>query len=447
MAVTLPDGTPLLYDGGLLPDVSRAEVRKWWEEQLKVYTDVGVEGFWNDANEMGWNRTPPIDATFNGYKSPKSFLEVLNLRALNNAKATYEGVNNIWQGKKRVFNLSRGGWAGIQKYAGLWTGDIASDDANIVYGDILMQSLGLSGVPYVGADAGGFFDDTNRELYTRWVTQASFTPFFRVHTNFKNRFTEPFNMGEEVEQIVKKYIELRYCLLPYIYSGYYKSHTEGLPLMIPQLVKYPADPFAYSKYQLQYFWGQSMLVAPTKSNENLKKVYLIGCDYTSLHTNEKFTKNTETIIESPADKLPVFIEESAIIPTQRLVQTTMNPTADTLFIHIFGGKKENTFTLYEDDGITNDYLTDGFNKREIVYKPQIGEVLIGAVSGKYKSHFKTLGIITHNFELKTIQANGQKYQSQLYNAGEGLSHFKGFSDYGSAFYLDNINSKITIKFN
>ena len=276
LTFTWPNSKPFLYNEGknTYIDFTKPAARDWWGQKYKAYTDAGVDGFWNDANEAAISNGVPeiLRCDWEGRQS--NHRKSLNVYGTLNAKATYEGVDKLWGGNKRVFSLTRSGSPGMQRYAGTWTGDVTSDEANIVYGIILMNSLGLSGVPYVGADAGGFFEDTDRNLYTRWVQQASFTPFFRVHTNNKNRFTEPFVMGEEVEATVKRYIELRYRLFPYVYSQFRESTQTGMPLMRAGFLEFPQEDAFYKKYQLQYFFGQDLMVAYSNIDQKVTKVML-----------------------------------------------------------------------------------------------------------------------------------------------------------------------------
>ncbi|MEM9340831.1 MAG: TIM-barrel domain-containing protein [Bacteroidota bacterium] len=207
-----PDGTP--YEGEVwpgwchFPDFTSADTREWWAEQLSAYTKMGIAGFWNDMNEIStWGNSLPelIEFDFDG--AGASTRQARNVYGLLMAKSTLEGAQLHLKGQ-RPFNLTRSGFAGIQKYAAVWTGDNTASDEHMLLGIRMLNSMALSGVSFAGFDAGGFIGNASETLFARWISIAAFTPFFRGHTNVNNKTSETWTFGEHTEQIAKKNISL-----------------------------------------------------------------------------------------------------------------------------------------------------------------------------------------------------------------------------------------------
>ena len=234
--IKYPDGEN--YEGNVwpgwchFPDFTKPEAREWWAKWLKTYSDKGVHGYWNDMNEFAtWGQMMPenIVLDFEGNKSTSR--RGRNVYGMMMAKATYEGAKkNLKTQGKRPFNLTRSGFAGIQRYAAVWTGDNVSYDEHMMLGVRLVNSMGLSGIPFAGYDVGGFVGEASSKLFARWITIGSLSPFFRGHTMINTRDSEPWAYGEETEQISRNYIRFRYKLLPYIYSCFYEASKTGMPI-------------------------------------------------------------------------------------------------------------------------------------------------------------------------------------------------------------------------
>ena len=240
------------------PDFLRPETRDWWGNQHETLTAAGVTGIWNDMNEPAWNRGGPgsyghdNDADVvhhDGMGTRYSHSAVHNLYAFYEAQATFEALRNKLQipssdGKVthgRPFVLTRSGFAGIQRYAAVWTGDNCSWWEHMAMAIPMCLNLGLSGVAFSGPDAGGFQHNATPELYARWIQMAAFFPFFRAHTAKNTAHHEPWSFGPDVLAIARQYIEYRYRFLPYLYSLFYQTYRTGTPAMRPLLWEFPED--------------------------------------------------------------------------------------------------------------------------------------------------------------------------------------------------------------
>jgi alpha-glucosidase len=388
------------------PDFTNPKTREWWAEKFKGYADIGVEGFWNDMNEIAtWGQCLPenIEFDFEGNKSTTR--RGRNVYGMQMARSTYEGGKKSLNGK-RPFNLTRSGFAGIQRYSAMWTGDNVATDEHMMLGVRLVNSLGLSGVAFAGYDTGGFVGDANSKLYARWISIAALSPFFRTHSMINSRDSEPWSYGEEVEMISRNYIRLRYQLLPYIYSIFNEAVEKGLPIQRSLAIDYSHVSQVFDgTYQHQYLLGSAILVAPIESYKDIAKIFLPEGEWYYLYSGKIFSGNQEIMIDSPAHKLPVFIKAGSILPAQKSIMSTSEKTNE-LILHVYAGKTPSDLTYYFDDGESYQYQKGEFIKRKIEFKEK--KVVIGKTEGALKSPFEKLSLVFHGFTSDKISINGQQ---------------------------------------
>ena len=174
-------------------------------------------------------------------------------------KATYEGIKKATN--KRPFVVTRACYSGTQKYSTVWTGDNQSTWEHLRMSVPMLMNLGLSGMSFCGTDVGGFGYDCTPELLSRWVQVGAFTPLFRNHTTIYSRDQEPWAFDKITEDINRKYIKLRYKLIPYMYDIFYKGEQSGLPIMRPLMLHYQND---HKTYEIndQFLFGENIMVAP-----------------------------------------------------------------------------------------------------------------------------------------------------------------------------------------
>jgi alpha-glucosidase len=396
------------------PDFTNPKTRNWWKEQFKDYVDLGIEGFWNDMNEIAtWGRMLPdnIEMNFEGHRA--SMRRGRNIYGFQMARSTYEGTKML-MGGKRPFNLTRSAFSGIQRYSAVWTGDNVAYDEHMLLGVRLVNSMGLTGIAFTGYDVGGFVGNTDEKLFARWITIGAFSPFFRGHTMINTRDSEPWAFGERVEEIARNYIKLRYRLLPYLYSLFYDASKTGMPVNRSLAINYSFDDLIYDhRFINQYLFGPAILVVPVESNKDLVKVYLPEGSWYDFLTDEQHTGNSIMVADCPLDKLPVYVRGSSIIPMRESAGQTVNDHGNTLEIHIYRGAEPSTFLLYEDDGATFKYQEGTFNKRKLVYHPEKNEFILQASEGDYKTKYKTLNVFFHGFTgLHELFVNGESHTVQ-----------------------------------
>lgn len=410
--IKYPGGEP--YTGQVwpgwchFPDFTRPDTRRWWKDQLQLYVDQGVTGFWNDMNEIAtWGNMLPENLEFDFEGEKSTTRRGRNIYGFQMARSTYEGTKALMR-NRRPFNLTRSGFSGIQRYAAVWTGDNVAYDEHMMLGVRLVNSMGLTGIAFAGYDVGGFVGDADTKLFARWISIGAFSPFFRGHSMINSRDSEPWSYGEEVEQIARNYIKFRYQLLPYLYSVFFEASQDGMPVQRSLAIDYPHNPKIYAAhFQHQYLFGPSILVAPVESTKEFLKVYFPpGHHWYSLYTGEKFAGDSEVVVDCPLHRLPVFVRSGAIIPMQPAAANTKQES-QLLIVHLYAGDTDNEFLLYQDDGISFDYAQERFSRRILRYHATANRFDMLPVEGTYASPITTVRMVFHGFRMaNTVAVNG-----------------------------------------
>ncbi|MFM8433445.1 MAG: TIM-barrel domain-containing protein, partial [Bacteroidota bacterium] len=442
--VKYPDGT--LYSGEVWPgwchftDFTTEKGRIWWGKQFTGYVNDGIDGFWNDMNEIAtWGQKLPNLMNFGFDGHPTSTMRARNVYGMQMSRATYEGAKKLL-GNKRPFVLTRAAYSGIQRYSAIWTGDNSSYDDHMLLGVRLVNSLGLCGVANAGYDIGGFTGGSSPQLFARWMSIASFTPFMRGHSMINSRSCEPWAYGEEVEEISRNYIQLRYKMLPYLYSSFHESTMNGMPVARSLAIDYPYDNKIYnSDYQNQFFFGHGIMVCPTSTTRDLARFYLPAGDWYDFYNDTRLEGSKELILTNPINRLNVFVRGGTIIPMQGPVQNTAQDPGDTLFVHIYEGRTPNSFVYYEDDGASFDYEKGDFFKRKITYDPTKKEVMFGKKSGNMQSKFNYVKVILHGPKSQKAEVNGKSTStsSETFNMLNPISKFDPIGRAGDQDYSSN----------
>jgi len=379
-------------------DFTDPKARAWWIDNMKFLPQNGIYGYWNDMNEpaVGGSYLPDnLVFDFDGRKA--SAAEAKNVYGMEMARSSYESGLKYNDGR-RPFVLTRSAFAGIQRYSAVWSGDNQAKDEYLLGGVLLNCQLGLSGVPFVGPDLGGYIGDGNKQLYKRWIEVGIFSPFVRNHREFFGAANEPWAYGEEGEAISKTYIGFRYRLMPYIYSLFYETAQTGMPVARSLCIDDPFDPKVYDPaYQYEFLFGDALLVTPMTSTETYKRIWLPRGDWYDLWSDSLLTGNKEVGGEYPIYRLPLFVKASSILPMQSLIQSTKQRPGDTLQVHIFYGKEKGRFVYYEDDGATFAYRQGHYCQRTIGFDPVEQRIVFGTQEGDYSSCFGHIEVILHGF--------------------------------------------------
>ncbi|MFN4151407.1 MAG: TIM-barrel domain-containing protein, partial [Candidatus Sericytochromatia bacterium] len=299
------------------------------------------------------------------------------------------------------------GYAGIQRYSAVWTGDNESEERYYLLNNVMLQNMALSGISFAGNDVGGFQGEPTKELFARWIQQGVFTPFFRTHSIKNSKAQEPWSFGEEVEENVRKYINLRYKLLPYIYSNMYESHKTGIPIIKPLFWFNQDDENTYKKeFQYQYYFGNSLMVVGARSDQNYTKVYLPEGIWFELESKKIHKGNKEIISESPWNHLPVFVKSGSVLISRDVQQFALEKVQDNLIADVYLGNNSNT-SFYEDDGLSYEYLDENYLTRTFILKAN--SLIIQHDKGIFNSKVKTWNINLHSIKnINTVFINGKE---------------------------------------
>ena len=353
---------PPLHLSGTVDDTGAAAESKdspahYWNEHRPV-ARTGVDGWWPDVGDK-------LDPA-----------------------ARLARIRMYWDGpikdrpNERPFALHRNGYAGMQRYGWLWSGDVDSTWQTLATQVPVGINCGLTGIPYWGTDIGGFVTtpELTGELFVRWFQFGAFCPLFRAHgRTWKLRLPWGWNTGEygpeeydgrrlvpgtlpdkselrnaEVEPTCKAFLELRYRLLPYLYSAVRETHETGMPVMRALWLHYPTDPLAVARGD-EYLWGRDILVAPVvEKGAASRTLYLPQGTWYDFWTGSAIAGGRE--ITRPVDlaTIPLYVRAGAIIPAWPLKQHTGQADDEPLTLTVYPGT-DGTAVIYEDDGASFDY--------------------------------------------------------------------------------------------
>jgi alpha-glucosidase (family GH31 glycosyl hydrolase) len=367
-------------------------VNWWWEHAATKVAGIGARFFKTDegsafgalANES--NKTGP---------SGPEAQRLHNLFPIAYAKAAYEKFAAF--NHQRGMNQTREGYAGIQKYPYIFAGDWPSEWQ---YFEPVIKAglnIGLSGVGYWAHCMGGFEHPADPELYIRWCQFGMLSPIAMVFGMDHPGYKEPWNYGKEALANFKQYDELRYSLLPYLYSGAYEMYKTGKPLMRALVLEYQDDPNVYNITD-QYLLGNSIMVCPvTQKGAITRVVYLPEGKWIDYWTGKAYDGRRYLNALAPLDKLPIFIKAGSIIPTQVVQQYAGEHTVENITLEIYPSGTD-TYTLYNDDGKSLDYQQGAFALTQITH--DAGKIHIAAPVGNYHSSLKTFTLKIHGADGK-----------------------------------------------
>ncbi|KAH9258248.1 hypothetical protein BASA81_003297 [Batrachochytrium salamandrivorans] len=337
------------------PDFTCPQVRKWWSELYTRYEGSTRRlGIWNDMNEMSVFNGPEVTmkkTTTN--RNGIEHREWHNLFGFHYHQATFEGLKLAREGD-RPFVLTRAFFAGTQRFGAIWNGDNKADWGHLQQTPAMLLSMSVAGLPFVGADVGGFFGNPTTELLVRWYESASMQPFFRAHAHIETKRREPWLFGEETLQQIREVVMERYRVLGYIYTTFEQAHRTGMPVMRPMFTK--------QGIPLENAWllGDSLFVCPVleSGKESIQMDDITG-DFIQFTTGKPCTVGA--VFPAPLGKLPVFHRVGSIVPKQmRLRRSSESMRLDpyTLFVTVNEQGKASG-KLYLDDQLSFDFETLG----------------------------------------------------------------------------------------
>lgn len=390
------------------PDFGRKEVRNWWSDKQKFLVDMGVRGVWNDMNEpASFKGEIPDDVVFSDEERKATHGEMHNVYGHFMSKAAYMGWKK--HDKRRPFVITRACYAGSQKYTTAWTGDNHSIWAHLQMAVPQLCNLGMSGMSFVGTDVGGFGSDTTPELLARWVQVGCFSPLFRNHSNKGTIHQEPWQFDKKTLDIYRKYVELRYQLLPYFYDLFAGLEESGLPILRPLVLHYEKDQMVHELND-EFLVGENVLVAPVVMQGASKRmVYLPEGKWIDYWTGEEHLGPVYIIKDAPIDVCPMYIKAGTILPNYPVQEYVGEKDITELILDIYPGKGE--YIHYQDDGETFAYQAGEYNQYKFSMDDDglfSAELLHRGYEKVYKSF-----CIKYGKEVKTVPFEGEKIEVEL----------------------------------
>ena len=376
-------------------DFTLPAVADWWGTYQQKPIDDGVSGFWTDMGEPAWSNEEQTERLVMKHHLGMHD-EIHNVYGLTWDKVVKEQFEKR-NPDRRVFQMTRAAYAGLQRYTFGWTGDSGNgDDVLQGWGQLanqipVMLSAGLGLIPFSSCDITGYCGDIEdypamAELYTRWIQFGAFNPLSRIHHEGDNP-VEPWLFGPEAEKNAKAAIELKYRLLPYIYTYAREAYDTGLPIMRPLFLEYPMDMETFST-DAQFMFGRELLVAPVvKKGARTKNVYLPEGTWIDYNNKQMvYTGEQWTTVDAPLSSVPMFVKQGSIIPTMPVMNYTHEKPVYPLTFEIFPAQEgaQAAFTLYEDEGENLGYQRHEFVKTPIICSTLANgyELTVSACEGK-----------------------------------------------------------------
>lgn len=455
--VKVPDGsiyTGVVWPGpSVFPDFTRQQTRVWWGSLYREFRKDGAEGFWNDMNEPPIFNSPTFTMPLNAVHridepgfAPRTatHAEIHNVYGMENSRATFEGLRAL-DPDLRPFVLTRATYAGGQRYAATWTGDNSSSWNHLRMTTPMLENLGLSGFAFSGADVSGFAGTPASDLMTKWIEISSFQPIDRDHSEKGAGAKEPWIGGAQQEAIRRHFIEIRYQLMPYLYTLAEEASRTGMPLERPLFLEFPDATADRHPMDLdrdasgEFLLGPDMLIAPPPFPDEVDEYHaeFPTAGWYDFWTGERIHADSlpepatvavdpdpGTVAKQPLgvgvtprnDQLPVYVRPGAILPLAPLVQSTDETPQGPLTLRIYAGDPCRG-TLYLDDGKSyafrhGSYLRMNFSCQ---ITPEGFELNIGAHEGSFSAWWKKIRVEIYGWTPSTCEVlvNRQKVAASM----------------------------------
>jgi alpha-glucosidase len=402
------------------PDLAKPDARAWWGELNARHVACGISGIWNDMNEPATGDVEPFAMRFDRDGENHPHERFHNQYALLMAMSTYEGLRNAHPGM-RPFILSRAGFAGIQRYAAQWLGDNASDWDHLQMSVPMATAMGISGQPFIGADIPGFSANPTPELAARWMQYGAMTPFCRCHNEAGERDQYPWSFGPGVEKRSRAALELRYSLLPYVYSTFIRASETGEPIQRPLVYDFQHDRHA-RETEDAYLFGDALLVAPVLGpGQTARHVYLPQGTWIDWYTGEKHSGGQFITAAAPLDKIPLFARGGRIIANYATPpRSTMGHYPELIQLHVVIPDEDGEYYshLYEDDGVSDAFSAGAFLRTTFCLTRQRDRIQITAkTAGKGFPEFRR-----RSFRFVFLGGAVEKIQSSSGPVRAGQAH-------------------------
>ncbi|MBJ7882723.1 glycoside hydrolase family 31 protein [Gelidibacter salicanalis] len=397
------------------PDFTNRKVRDWWSDLYReLIEDIGVKGVWNDMNEPAVmevpNKTFPDDVRHEYDGNRCSHRKAHNVYGMQMARATYQGVKKFAY-PKRPFVITRAAYSGTQRYTSTWTGDNVATWEHLWIANIQAQRLAMSGFSFAGSDIGGFAEQPQGELFTRWIQLGIFHPFFRVHSSGDHGNQEPWAFDEDVTNIVRKFIELRYKLLPYLYTTFWKYVEEGIP-MLKSLVIFDQEDVHTHYRSDEFIFGDHILVCPIlEPNARGRRMFIPRGDWFNMWTDQLVSGGKEMWVDADIETIPVFVKAGAIIPTYPVQQYVGELDIEEVMLDVYFKNGKESSTLFDDAHDGYDYTKGRYSLRTFKLTGKTDELIIQQhKEGKFDADYQRFKVKFHGlpFAVVRIQVDNEE---------------------------------------
>ncbi len=414
---------PSYYPDSRLFDAFNPDGRTMFWQQIKTALyDKGVEAWWLDSSEpldfYGEEQGAMLEGAHTALGSGSRYA---NMYPLMETKAVYDGQRATTD-QQRVFILTRSAFLGQQRHAATsWSGDIAPTFDSLRRQIPAGLNFSMSGLPYWTTDIGGFQggnpdDPAYQEIYIRWFEYGTFCPIFRTHG--ARKANELWSFGSAAQQTLTLYDNLRYRLLPYIYSTAWRVTSEGYTPMRALVMDFPADS-GILNINDEFLFGPSMLVAPVTESSVTRRLYLpAGARWWEFWGGTPNSGGHVVDVPAAPDRIPVFVRAGTILPMGPELQYTSEKPADPIELRIYG-LADGQFTLYEDDGETYDYEHGEHSTITFTWKDATQTLTIGARAGSFPGVLKE-----RNFAIVRVRQNQGVGEGETTNP-DRVVHYKG----------------------
>ncbi len=399
------------------PDYTKPEVREWWSGLFQeLIEDIGIKGVWNDMNEPAVmevpNKTFPNDVRHDYDGNPCSHRKAHNVYGMQMARATYHGLKKFSY-PKRPFVITRSAYSGTQRYTSTWTGDNVATWEHLWIANMQAQRMAMSGFSFAGSDIGGFAEQPQGELFARWIQLGVFHPFCRVHSSGDHGDQEPWSFDSEVTDIVRKFVEIRYQLLPYLYTAFWDYITNGTPIL-KSLVLYDQED-VHTHYRTdEFIYGDKILVCPIiEPNALGRRMYFPKGNWYSFWDadNEVIEGGKEIFVDADIDSMPIYIKEGAVIPKFPVQQYVGEKEIEEIKFDVYYKRGKEVSKFFDDAHDGYDYTKGRYSFRTFKLTGKPKELIIQQhKEGKYTADYDTFELKFHGlpFDIKKVEVDNEE---------------------------------------
>jgi alpha-glucosidase len=403
-----PARAPVWPGWVVFPDFTDPDARRWWGSQYSRLLKKGIAGIWHDMNEpatfAAWgDPSLPLSTQHTLEGKGGTHRQAHNVYGLMMNRAGYEALREHLP-ERRPFILSRSGWAGNQRYAWNWTGDVESSWEGLHVSLQLMLGMSLSGIYYTGSDIGGFSGEPSPELMVRWMQMATLTPFFRIHSALTSPRREPWRFEGSHREALDEMLYLRYRLMPYLYTLAWKASSAGLPIIRPLFWEDPSNS-NYWDVEDQFYLGPDLLIAPILAEgQREREVVLPDGIWHSFWDQTSLKGPAHVTVQADLERIPIFVRAGAVLPLE----------GTNLELHLFpGSKSPSVQELYLDSG-------DGYGPH------QVDTFRLTPKTDGFELEWNQEGDFPFPYEQTEIHVHGEKPRSIQVDDREAIAYSAPF---------------------